>query len=136
MAQGACLMLAQTRSGSRSAVRLGGWVQPRIKLPRKGIGWYGTVQSLPATLPLGSEGVLKMQKRPVGTGCPDWPCECRGDWIRTSDLLNPIQGTPVQKDVAEQGVTATTETACTTACTNEPPDRPTSTLQALATSLL
>src|SRR5262249_41672241 len=21
----------------------------------------------------------------------DEPCECRGDWIRTSDLLNPIQ---------------------------------------------
>src|SRR5262249_442392 len=35
------------------------------------------------------------EKRPVGTCCPDWPCECRGDWIRTSDLLNPIQGEDV-----------------------------------------
>ena len=73
MAQGACLMLAQTQSGSRSAVLLGGWVQPRIKLPRKGIGWYETVGSLPATLPRGSERVPKMRKRSVGTGCPDWP---------------------------------------------------------------
>src|SRR5215470_14055381 len=91
MTQGVCLMFAQTRSGSRSAVLLGEWEQPRIKRPRKGIGWYGTVESLPATLPLGSERVPKLRTRPVGTCCPDWPCECRGDWIRTSDLLNPIQ---------------------------------------------
>src|SRR5581483_1185941 len=38
-----------------------------------------------------SERVPKMRKRPVGTCCPDWPCECWGDWIRTSDLLNSIQ---------------------------------------------
>ena len=84
---------ARTNSecGSRTVVRLAGWEQPCIKRPRKGIGWYGTVQCLPATLPLGSERAPKIRKRPVGTCCPDWPCECRGDWIRTSDLLNPIQ---------------------------------------------
>jgi hypothetical protein len=92
MTQSACLMLAQGWSGSRTAVRLGGWEQPRIKRPRKGIGWYGTIECLPATLPRGLERVHKMRKKPAGTCCPDWPCECRGDWIRTSDLLNPIQG--------------------------------------------
>jgi hypothetical protein len=39
----------------------------------------------------GSERVPRSEKGPAGTRCPDWPCECRGDWIRTSDLLNPIQ---------------------------------------------
>jgi hypothetical protein len=32
----------------------------------------------------------KMERRPAATVCCDWPSECRGDWIRTSDLLNPI----------------------------------------------
>src|SRR5262249_30385409 len=62
MAQGACLMLAPTRSGSRSAVPLGGWEKQRIKRPRKGIGWHGTAESLPASLPRGSERVPKMRK--------------------------------------------------------------------------
>src|SRR6516165_4438448 len=39
-----------------------------------------------------SERVPRWKRRPAATGCCDWPCECRGDWIRTSDLLNPIQG--------------------------------------------
>src|SRR5262249_35481704 len=29
--------------------------------------------------------------RLTATSCAGEPCECRGDWIRTSDLLNPIQ---------------------------------------------
>src|SRR5262249_46661311 len=50
----------------------------------------------------GSERAPKMRKRPVGTCCPDLPCECRGDWIRTSDLLNPIHGVVAGK-VAKAG---------------------------------
>src|SRR5262249_28305228 len=90
MAHSAGLMLAPTRGRSRSAVRHRGLEQPRIKVPRQGIGCYGAVESLPATLPVGSECVLTANKRPVGTLCPNWPFVCRGDWIRTSDLLNPI----------------------------------------------
>ena len=102
-----CVLDARTNShGSRSAVLLAGWEQPRIKLPRKGIGWYGTVESLPATLPLGLERVPKMRKRPAGTSCPDWPCECRGDWIRTSDLLNPIQAVAGRKIARASPITA------------------------------
>src|SRR5262249_43740032 len=62
MAQGACLMLAPTRSGSHWAVPLGGWEQPRIKRPRKGIGWFGTVESLPATLPRGRNESPRCEK--------------------------------------------------------------------------
>src|SRR5262249_36841553 len=39
-----------------------------------------------------SERVPRWKRRPAATGCCDWPSECRGDWIRTSDLLNPILG--------------------------------------------
>src|SRR5262249_56244653 len=53
MAHSACLMLAPTRGGSRSAVRRRGREQARIKGPRKGNGGYGAVESLPATLPWG-----------------------------------------------------------------------------------
>src|ERR671934_537378 len=64
MAQNACLMLAPTLAGSRSPILRAGWEQPRIKLPRKGIGYDGTVESLPATLPCGrneSQGRKKGQ---------------------------------------------------------------------------
>jgi hypothetical protein len=38
-----------------------------------------------------SERVPRWKRRPAATGCCDWHSECRGDWIRTSDLLNPIK---------------------------------------------
>src|SRR5262245_57894419 len=89
MAQSACMMVAQTRSGSRSAVLLGGCEQTRIKRLRKGIGGYGTVESLPATLPRGSERVSKMRNRPVGTCCPDWPYNVGATGFEPA---TPIQG--------------------------------------------
>ena len=35
--------------------------------------------------------VSSEKRRPARTWNPGGPCACRGDWIRTSDLLNPIQ---------------------------------------------
>jgi hypothetical protein len=61
---------------------------------------------------------------------------CRGDWIRTSDLLNPIQEATHPNSVSNQGDTPTGSSACTTACTNreniEQPDP----IAALAAALL
>ena len=44
---------------------------------------------------------------------------CRGDWIRTSDLLNPIQA-PTQPNLLPQKDSAASRlSACTSACTSE-----------------
>ena len=91
MARSSCLRLAPTRSGSRSAALREDGRSHESSWRGRVSDSQGRVKSLPATLPLGSQRVPRARKRPVGTCCPDWPCECRGDWIRTSDLLNPIQ---------------------------------------------
>jgi NAD(P)-dependent dehydrogenase (short-subunit alcohol dehydrogenase family) len=62
VAEGTHVFSTRRRPGG-TAVRRRGWEQPRVKLPRKCIGWYETVESLPATLPRGSERVPKMQRK-------------------------------------------------------------------------
>src|SRR5262249_11359006 len=45
---------------------------------------------------------------------------CRGDWIRTSDLLNPIQEEMLPNVLPPQEDTTQGPTVCTTVCTDEP----------------
>src|SRR5262245_31437034 len=68
-------MLVPTLSGPRSAVlREDG---SSLQAAEEGIGYYGTVKSLPPTRPCGRNEPPRRTKRPVGTTCPDWPSECR-----------------------------------------------------------
>src|SRR4051794_36631168 len=47
------------------------------------------------------------------------PLKSRGDWIRTSDLLNPIQEASQPNAIPDKPVMATPTTACTSACTTD-----------------
>jgi hypothetical protein len=40
---------------------------------------------------IAARGSITKKRRLDATGCHVEPSACRGDWIRTSDLLNPIQ---------------------------------------------
>jgi hypothetical protein len=103
MAQGACLMLAQTRRGSRSAVLLGGREQPRNQAAEEG---YRVVRN----------GRISARNSAPGVGTSPQDAKkarrnllsrralrCRGDWIRTSDLLNPIQRGEAKKGQSSRG---------------------------------
>src|SRR5207237_9715091 len=48
-------------------------------------------ETLPSTLPFPRKEHFGGEKKPAGTYCPGRLCVSRGNWIRTSDLLNPIQ---------------------------------------------
>jgi hypothetical protein len=45
--------------------------------------------------------------------------QCRGDWIRTSDLLNPIQEHQQPNGLSGQEVTSSSSAGCTSGCTSE-----------------
>ena len=60
----------------------------------------------------------------------------RGDWIRTSDLLNPIQAQTQRNPLSDNGVTTPPTSACTPACTSEPGTAPADPLAPLAAVLL
>jgi hypothetical protein len=62
--------------------------------------------------------------------------QCRGDWIRTSDLLNPIQEPTQPNSLPHKADTASHSSACTTACTSEPGTANAGTVEALAAALL
>jgi hypothetical protein len=64
------------------------------------------------------------------------PFVCRGVWIRTSDLLNPIQESRQPNSLPQQEVAPASSTACTTACTTNAETGAGQTVEALATALL
>jgi hypothetical protein len=61
---------------------------------------------------------------------------CRGDWIRTSDLLNPIQEDLQHNVPSEQGLTSSPSTRCTSGCTSGGNQGQTANIEALAAVLL
>src|SRR5262249_856305 len=84
---------------------------------------------------LWSECLPTAKKRPVGTLCPNWPFVCRGDWIRTSGPLNPIQGATTPKPLVDNRVTPNPSSACTNACTRNRNVSKALTLEDLAAAL-
>jgi hypothetical protein len=60
----------------------------------------------------------------------------RGDWIRTSDLLNPIQEEPNRNELSDQQDTESLSVACTPACTSETKSDNEGIVKALAAALL
>src|SRR5262245_25448125 len=44
------------------------------------------------------------------------PLQCRGDWNRTSDLLNPIQEDTQRNPLPDKPLAESEQSACTSAC--------------------
>jgi hypothetical protein len=61
--------------------------------------------------------------------------QCRGDWIRTSDLLNPIQESQHSNTLSGQEVTSSPADRCTSGCTSDAETNQTPTVEALAAAL-
>jgi hypothetical protein len=61
--------------------------------------------------------------------------QCRGDWIRTSDLLNPIQSGSLPNSLTEIVDASSLSAACTSACTNGEKNNRPDNIEALAAAL-
>jgi hypothetical protein len=62
--------------------------------------------------------------------------QCRGGRIRTSDLLNPIQGPAQPNPLPGKGDAPSPPSACTNACTGEAGNANAGTVESLAAALL
>jgi hypothetical protein len=85
-------------------------------------------------VPFAASGSPDKRKELLTTGVSGSPW--RGDWIRTGDLLNPIQGPTHHNQLSQQADTSSTSSSCTNGCTIEQRPEQTDPLAALAAALL